>query len=228
MVRHGIALLGRLLEVDPAMRLSVNLSAHSIGDPAIALTIEHALHEHGVDPHRLTVEVTETAAVADVEAARRFAEPLRALGVEFSLDDFGAGYGSFYYLKHLSFDTIKIDGEFVKGAHDSAVDRAILRSVIGIARALGKRTVAEFVTDEGALSVVRELGVDYAQGYLIGEPVPFDQFVSTHLVGDHGLWIGLPPVEEDDHPHPVPRAEPSRTRSGGRHAVRMAGAAESG
>ena len=157
-VRHGIALLGRLLEVDPAMRLSVNLSAHSIGDPAIALTIEHALHEHGVDPHRLTVEVTETAAVADVEAARGFAEPLRALGVEFSLDDFGAGYGSFYYLKHLSFDTIKIDGEFVKGAHDSAVDRAILRSVIGIARALGKRTVAEFVTDEGALSVVRELG----------------------------------------------------------------------
>ena len=202
-VRHGIALLGRLLEVDPAMRLSVNLSAHSIGDPAIALTIEHALQEHGVDPHRLTVEVTETAAVADVEAARGFAEPLRALGVEFSLDDFGAGYGSFYYLKHLSFDTIKIDGEFVKGAHDSAVDRAILRSVIGIARALGKRTVAEFVTDEGALSVVRELGVDYAQGYLIGQPVPFDQFVSTHLVGDRGLWIGLPPVEDDHGAHPA-------------------------
>ena len=227
-VRHGIALLGRLLEVDPAMRLSVNLSAHSIGDPAIALTIEHSLHEHGVDPHRLTVEVTETAAVADVEAARGFAEPLRALGIEFSLDDFGAGYGSFYYLKHLSFDTIKIDGEFVKGAHDSAVDRAILRSVIGIARALGKRTVAEFVTDEGALSVVRELGVDYAQGYLIGEPVPFDQFVSTHLVGDRGLWIGLPPVEEDSHSHPAPGARLSRAASAGRHAVRMVGAAESG
>ena len=88
--------------------------------------------------------------------------------------------------------------------------------------------MAEFVTDEGALSVVRELGVDYAQGYLIGEPVPFDQFVATHLGGDHGLWIGLPAVEEDTHPHPVPRAEPSRPRSGGRHAVRMAGAAESG
>ncbi|HYN68119.1 MAG TPA: EAL domain-containing protein, partial [Ornithinibacter sp.] len=121
----------------------------------------------------------------------------------FALDDFGAGYGSFYYLKHLSFDTIKIDGEFVKGAHDSAVDRAILRSVIGIARALGKRTVAEFVTDEGALSVVRELGVDYAQGYLIGEPVPFEKFVATHLVGDRGLWLGLPAVEDDDRPRPV-------------------------
>ena len=180
-VRHGVELLRRLVEVDPAMRLAVNLSAHSIGDPAIALTLERTLRERGVDPSRLTVEVTETAAVADVEAARRFAEPLRALGVEFALDDFGAGYGSFYYLKHLSFDTIKIDGEFVKGAADSAVDRAILRSVIGIARALGKRTVAEFVTDEGALSVVRELGVDYAQGYLIGQPVPFAQFVATHL-----------------------------------------------
>ena len=199
-VRHGIELLGRLVEVDPAMRLAVNLSAHSIGDPAIALTLERSLREHGVDPSRLTVEVTETAAVADVEAARSFAEPLRALGVEFSLDDFGAGYGSFYYLKHLSFDTIKIDGEFVKGAHESAVDRAILRSVIGIARALGKKTVAEFVTDEGALSVVRELGVDYAQGYLIGQPVPFETFVSTHLVGDRGMWLGLPAVEDDDRP----------------------------
>ena len=181
-VRHGVEILRRLLEVDPAVRLSVNLSAHSIGDPAIAPDPgARRCASLGVDPSRLTVEVTETAAVADVDAARRFAEPLRALGVEFALDDFGAGYGSFYYLKHLSFDTIKIDGEFVKGAADSAVDRAILRSVIGIARALGKRTVAEFVTDEGALSVVRELGVDYAQGYLIGEPVPFDQFVATHL-----------------------------------------------
>ncbi len=202
-VRQGVHVLRRLLEVDPAMRLAVNLSAHSIGDPAIALTLERALGDQGVDPSRLTVEVTETAAVADVDAARRFAEPLRALGVQFALDDFGAGYGSFYYLKHLSFDTIKIDGEFVKGAADSAVDRAILRSVIGIARALGKSTVAEFVTDEGALSVVRELGVDYAQGYLIGEPVPFDQFVATHLGGDRGLWLGLPAVEDDGRPRPV-------------------------
>jgi diguanylate cyclase (GGDEF)-like protein/PAS domain S-box-containing protein len=202
-VRQGVQVLQRLLEVDPAMRLSVNLSAHSIGDPAIALTLERSLRDLGVDPSHLTVEVTETAAVADVVAARRFAEPLRALGVQFALDDFGAGYGSVYYLKHLSFDTIKIDGEFVKGAADSAVDRAILRSVIGIARALGKSTIAEFVTDEGALSVVRQLGVDYAQGYLIGEPVPFDQFVADHLGGDHGLWLGLPAVEDDGHPRPA-------------------------
>ena len=142
--------------------------------------------------------------MADVERRPRFAEPLSRWACQFALDDFGVGYGSFYYVKHLSFDFLKIDGEFVrKGAADSAVDRAILRSVIGIARALGKRTVAEFVTDEGALSVVRELGVDYAQGYLIGEPVPFEKFVATHLVGDRGMWLGLPAVEDDDRPRPA-------------------------
>lgn len=195
--RHASEMLARLLRVDPDIRLGINLSAHSIADPSIALTLEELLREKGVDASRLVVEVTETAAVSDVRAARRFAEPLRALGVEFALDDFGSGYGSFYYLKHLSFDTIKIDGEFVKGAHESAVDRAILRSVIGIARSLGKRTVAEFVTDEGALNVVRELGVDFAQGFLIGEALPFEKFVATHLVGDRGVWLGLPRVEDD-------------------------------
>ncbi len=202
-VRNAVDMLARLLKVDPDLRLGVNLSAHSIGNPAISLTLERLLRERGVDASRLIVEVTETAAVSDVRAARLFAEPLRALGVEFALDDFGAGYGSFYQLKHLSFDSIKIDGEFVKGAHESAVDRAILRSVVGIARSLGKRTVAEFVSDEGALSVVRELGVDYAQGYLIGEPVPFEQFVATHLVNESSVWLGLPEVEQDGRPRSV-------------------------
>ncbi|WP_392544379.1 EAL domain-containing protein [Oryzobacter telluris] len=202
-VRNAVDMLARLLKVDPDMRLGINLSAHSIGNPSISLTLERLLRERGVDASRLVVEVTETAAVSDVRAARRFAEPLRALGVEFALDDFGAGYGSFYQLKHLSFDSIKIDGEFVKGAHESAVDRAILRSVIGIARSLGKRTVAEFVSDEGALSVVRELGVDFAQGYLIGEPLPFEKFVATHLMGETAVWLGLPAVEDDGRPHPA-------------------------
>ena len=196
-------MLARLLRIDPDIRLGINLSAHSIGDPSISLTLESLLREKGVDASRLVVEVTETAAVSDVRAARRFAEPLRALGVEFALDDFGSGYGSFYYLKHLSFDTIKIDGEFVKGAHESAVDRAILRSVLGIARSLGKRTVAEFVTDEGALNVVRELGVDFAQGYLIGKPLPFDEFVATHVGEERSQWLGIPSAVPDGRPRPA-------------------------
>ncbi len=201
--RNAADMLARLLRIDPDIRLGINLSAHSIGDPSISLTLESLLREKGVDASRLVVEVTETAAVSDVRAARRFAEPLRALGVEFALDDFGSGYGSFYYLKHLSFDTIKIDGEFVKGAHESAVDRAILRSVLGIARSLGKRTVAEFVTDEGALNVVRELGVDFAQGYLIGEPLPFEQFVATHMGEERSQWLGIPAAVPDGRARPA-------------------------
>ena len=106
-----------------------------------------------------------------------FAERMTELGCAFALDDFGAGFGSFYYLKHLLFDYVKIDGEFVAHVHESAVDRTIMRSIVGIAHDLGKRTVAEFVSEPEILEVCREEGVDFAQGYLIGKPVPFDEFV---------------------------------------------------
>ena len=110
-----------------------------------------------------------------------FAERMIELGCAFALDDFGAGFGSFYYLKHLFFDYVKIDGEFVAHVHESAVDRTIMRSIVGIARDLGKRTVAEFVSEPEILEVCRDEGVDFAQGYLIGKPVPFDQFVREFM-----------------------------------------------
>jgi len=116
-----------------------------------------------------------------VALARTFAERMTQLGCAFALDDFGAGFGSFYYLKHLIFDYVKIDGEFVAHVHESAVDRTIMRSIVGIARDLGKRTVAEFVSEPEILQVCRDEGVDFAQGYLIGKPVPFDQFVLEFL-----------------------------------------------
>ena len=100
--------------------------------------------------------------------AREFAERMSALGCKFALDDFGAGFGSFSYLKHLLFDYVKIDGEFISHCHESDVDRTILRSIVGIARDLGKQTVAEFVSDERIMQVVRVEGVDFAQGYLPG------------------------------------------------------------
>jgi EAL domain-containing protein (putative c-di-GMP-specific phosphodiesterase class I) len=103
------------------------------------------------------------------------------LGCAFALDDFGAGFGSFYYLKHLLFDYVKIDGEFVAHVHESQVDRTIMRSIVGIARDLGKRTVAEFVSAPEILEVCRDEGVDFAQGYLIGKPAPYDEFVRQFL-----------------------------------------------
>ena len=113
--------------------------------------------------------------------ARAFAERMTELGCAFALDDFGAGFGSFYYLKHLFFDYVKIDGEFVAHVHESQVDRTIMRSIVGIARDLGKRTVAEFVSEPEILAVCREEGVDFAQGFLIGKPVPYDEFVAAFL-----------------------------------------------
>jgi len=180
-VEHGVEMLARLRALNPAFRLEVNLSGLSIGHPETERVIVESLRRHAVDPAALILEITETAAVADVGLAREFAERMTALGCKFALDDFGAGFGSFYYLKHLLFDFVKIDGEFVSNCHRSEVDRTILRSIVGIARDLGKETVAEYVGNPAILDVVREERVDHAQGFLIGEPVPFDQFVTRFL-----------------------------------------------
>ena len=180
-LRRSIALLAQLREHDPGFTLEVNVSAYSIGDPGVERVLVDALAEFGVDPSALVVEVTETAAVRDVAAARGFGERLQALGVHFALDDFGAGYGSFYYLKHLVFDYVKIDGEFVTDAARSPLDRQLLRSIVDVARNLGKGTIAEFISDTEVFELVRELGVDYAQGHHVGPPTPVASFVSSYL-----------------------------------------------
>jgi diguanylate cyclase (GGDEF)-like protein/PAS domain S-box-containing protein len=152
------------------LRLEVNLSGGSIGDPELLEVIEARLRETGVDPRSLIFEITETAAVANVARAKKFAEHLFELGCSFALDDFGAGFGSFYYLKHLPFDFLKIDGEFVTGCARNATDRLVIDAVVTIAAGLGKKTIAEFVTDEETCTLLQSLGVDYAQGSHVGMP----------------------------------------------------------
>ncbi len=180
-VEHSIEMLSRLRKVHPGFELEVNLSGHSIGRPDIEQAIRDSLSTYDVEPSALILEITETAAVGDVALARSFAQRITDLGCAFALDDFGAGFGSFYYLKHLFFDYVKIDGEFVAHAHESQVDRTILRSIVGIARDLGKQTVAEFVSHPEILAVCREEGVDFAQGHHIGKAMPYDEFVATFL-----------------------------------------------
>ena len=180
-VGNSIELLTDLRQRDPEFNLEINLSGHSMNSDMVEHAIVDHLAAHRVDPSALILEITETAAVADIEAARAFAQRMTTLGCKFALDDFGAGFGSFYYLKHLLFDFVKIDGEFIANCSTSAVDRTILRSIVGIAQGLGKRTVAEFVTDADVLDVVRAEGVDLAQGFEIGRPVPPAEFVATWL-----------------------------------------------
>jgi EAL domain-containing protein (putative c-di-GMP-specific phosphodiesterase class I) len=151
-------------------RVAVNLSALSTTDPGMLAHIDGELRCRGVDPSRLVVEITETAAISDIRRARMFCEEVRALGCAVALDDIGAGFGSFYYLKHLPFDLLKIDGHFVRSLPTSLNDQLVVKALVGLARGLGKQTVAEFVGDSATVALLREYGVDHAQGFALGRP----------------------------------------------------------
>ncbi len=161
-----------LLAARPEGALAVNVSALSLADGALLNHIARRLSRLQLDPARLIVEVTETAAIADMDAARAFCGGVRALGCAIALDDFGAGFGSFQYLKHLPYDYLKIDGGFVRGLPGSRTDQLVVQALVSVARGMGRRSVAEFVGDETTLSMVRAYGVDYAQGFHIGRPAP--------------------------------------------------------
>jgi diguanylate cyclase (GGDEF)-like protein/PAS domain S-box-containing protein len=175
---------GRALELiaehaDQGLRLTVNLSGRTLTDDRLMADLEAGIARTGADPGCLTFEVTETAAVANIHLAREFAERLRAIGCRFALDDFGAGFGSFYYLKHLPFDYLKIDGEFVSGCLANRTDQLVIRAVVDIAQGLGKETVAEFAADAELVQFLRSQGVDYAQGFHIGKPLPLPQALAV-------------------------------------------------
>jgi EAL domain-containing protein (putative c-di-GMP-specific phosphodiesterase class I) len=159
-----------------ALSLSVNLSGRSIGPGVVAL-LEQELAEGGVDPGRLIVEVTETAAIADIHRAATFAEALGRLGFQVALDDFGAGLGAFSSLRQLPIDYLKIDGEFVGGLTRNPVDREIVKAIVLLARSVGRHTIAEFVPDAETLELLAELGVDLAQGFHIGRPRPVGELL---------------------------------------------------
>jgi diguanylate cyclase (GGDEF)-like protein/PAS domain S-box-containing protein len=154
------------------LRLEVNLSGRSVGDTELLDLIEWEIEARAIDPANLIFEVTETAAIANMDRARDFANRLRAIGCGFALDDFGAGFGSFWYLKHIPFDYVKIDGEFIHNLPASSTDQMILDSIVHMSRGLGKRTIAEFVGDSDTVEVLKAYGVDYAQGFHLGKPRP--------------------------------------------------------
>jgi diguanylate cyclase (GGDEF)-like protein/PAS domain S-box-containing protein len=154
------------------LTLEVNLSGKTMADDRFPEAVRKELTTSQIDPSRLIFEVTETAAVADIEQARHFAESLAKVGCRFALDDFGAGYASFYYLKHLPISYLKIDGEFVRNLPRDKTDRLVVGALVDVCRGLGIKTVAEFVGDQETMDLIRDLGVDFAQGYHIGRPEP--------------------------------------------------------
>jgi EAL domain-containing protein (putative c-di-GMP-specific phosphodiesterase class I) len=159
------------------LRLEVNLSARSLENPDLGRWILELLKKAEVSPGRLGLEITETTAIDSLDAARLLATRLTEAGCGFALDDFGAGYGSFTYLKHLPFTTVKIAGEFVRQVDDDAVDRALVTAVVGVAHQLGMRTVAEQVDRPTLVTHLRALGVDDGQGFHLGRPRSLDTLI---------------------------------------------------
>ncbi len=166
-----------------APSIEINLSGASIGDPLILALIERELKETGLDPSRVIFEITETAAIANIAKAREFSQQLARLGCRFALDDFGAGFGSFYYLKHVRFDVLKIDGEFVRDCCSNMTDRMVIQAVVGIAQGLDKQTVAEHVGDARTVALLTEMGVDCGQGFYLAKPEPLDGFLAKLAIG---------------------------------------------
>jgi PAS domain S-box-containing protein len=166
--------VGEAVKLAKLRTVEVNLSGKSIGDAELIKYIETQIRTEGVDPANLIFEITETAAAENLEVARDFAWRLRGLGCGFALDDFGTGYGTFAYLKHLPVTFIKIDIEFVRYLAIDPSDQKIVKSIIAVAQNFGVQTIAEGVEHQTTLDLLRELGVDYAQGFLIGEPKPVE------------------------------------------------------
>ncbi|MDQ5911661.1 MAG: hypothetical protein QG599_3759 [Pseudomonadota bacterium] len=160
------------LQQYPDIKLSVNLSASALEDPALLSNMQNLLAQYEVDPARLTLEITETVAINRLEHATRLMHRIQELGCQFALDDFGSGFASYAYLRQLPMNSIKIDGAFIRNIVQNHEDRVFVRAVVEIAHSMGKRVVAEFVENAEILAVLHEIEVDYAQGYHIGRPAP--------------------------------------------------------
>jgi diguanylate cyclase (GGDEF)-like protein/PAS domain S-box-containing protein len=158
--------------------ISVNISGQTLDHDSLVPEIVQLLDRHAVDPRALIFEITETNAIANIDAAKRLINELRERGCRFALDDFGSGFSSFHHLKHLPVDFVKIDGQFVRDMLRDPADRAIVQSINDIAHSLGRRTVAEFVENREILQMLKDCGVDYAQGYYVSPPR--EQVPGTH------------------------------------------------
>ena len=169
-VKRAILQLSKMHQHGQLANFSINLSGKAFEDHTLLPMIQDLLNTTNLDPGYITFEITETAAIANLAAAEQFISALKDIGCLFALDDFGSGFSSFAYLKHLAVDKLKIDGSFVKGMAHSSVDQAMVESMNQVAHALGKQTVAECVENAETLVILKEMGIDRAQGNYIGRP----------------------------------------------------------
>lgn len=171
-VTHCIQKLVELEREGNCAGLAINLSGKSVGNAELLALIQHELATTGVDPTRIIFEITETAAFHNLEHVQQFMREVKKLGCRFALDDFGVGFSSFYYIKQLEIDYLKIDGSFIRNLLDSTNDRVFVQAMVEISRVYGMKIVAEWVENSAIMSLLKEMGVDYGQGYHFGKPTP--------------------------------------------------------
>ena len=159
------------LDFDSIGGFSINLSGQSLSSQEFFDFLQEILESSTVSPEKITFEITETAAAEDMAFVGKFIKKIKEMGCKFSLDDFGTGYSSYSYLKSLNIDYLKIDGAFIKDITTSETDAAMVKSMNEIGHSLGLETIAEYVENDEIQEVVREIGVDYAQGWGVQKPV---------------------------------------------------------
>ena len=187
-IRRTVALLKEY----PALhRVAINLSAQAFRDEKLVAWIEAQLLGEGVAPGRIIFELTESVSMSDIKATQRMIKRLTELGCEFAVDDFGTGFSTFGFLKQFPAAFIKVDGSFISHLDNNPIDQVFVRAITDVARALGKKTVAEFVENEKVLHLIRDLGIDFAQGYHIGRPLPVEQLDLAVHEGWHPLAVGV-------------------------------------
>lgn len=161
-----------MISLHPVLKkVAINLSAQAFSDERLLPLVEEKLAQYGVHPQQIIFEVTESASLTNLGATQDMIRALMELGCEFSIDDFGTGFSTFSYLKQLPANSVKVDGSFVKDMKDNPIDKALVKSICEVSRALDKTTVAEFVEDEATAIELQDLGVDFLQGYHISKPL---------------------------------------------------------
>jgi diguanylate cyclase (GGDEF)-like protein len=178
-IGQALDLLSARERAGEPVSLHVNISGASVSDLSVLEFIERALDEGDGDPGRCTFEITQTARVEDYEMAARFADRLTEFGCEVAIDDYGAGFGPFEYLKRIPFDVIKIDGAFVRDLAKNDADRLTVQAIVGIAQGMGKTTIAEFVEDDATAKLLLDYGVDMGQGFHFGAPVDAESLAAA-------------------------------------------------
>ncbi len=169
-IQHALKALSIQRQTNPTIKFAINLSGHVFEEINLVKIVQDNIERYNIPPDALIFEVTEQVAVQHIAEANLLIKKLIALGCEFALDDFGSGFSSFNYLKHLPIHYIKIDGNFIENMTNDKTDQAMVQSMIQIAKTVGKFTIAEYVLDEDTMALLKKLGIDYAQGHYIGKP----------------------------------------------------------